>query len=58
MGQNPALCATDSFGRVPGRPNLYINDASLLPTAPSVNPQGAVMTVARRNAIHFLENIA
>src|SRR5262249_10119722 len=55
MGENRALCVTDSFGRVHGHANLYIADASLLCTAPSVNPQGSVMAFARRNALHFLD---
>ena len=54
MGENPALCATDSFGRLHGFKNLYVADASLLCTAPGVNPQGSVMAVARRNVTHFL----
>jgi choline dehydrogenase-like flavoprotein len=31
-----------------------VNDASLLPDAPGVNPQAAIMTIATRNAEHFL----
>ncbi len=54
MGENRALCAADSFGRIPGRPGLRISDASLLCSAPGVNPQGTVMAIARRNALHFL----
>jgi choline dehydrogenase-like flavoprotein len=34
--------------------NLRVNDASLLPDAPGVNPQAAIMTIAARNADHFL----
>ncbi|MCX7886381.1 MAG: GMC family oxidoreductase, partial [Verrucomicrobiae bacterium] len=45
----------DSFGRVHGVENLYVNDASLLCTAPGVNPQGAIMALAHRNVIHFLQ---
>jgi choline dehydrogenase-like flavoprotein len=56
MGENPARCATDSFGRVNGLKNLYVADASLLCTAPGVNPQGTIMALARRNALHFLNN--
>jgi choline dehydrogenase-like flavoprotein len=58
MGENRALCATDSFGRVHGFDNLYIADASLLCTSPSVNPQGGIMALARRNALAFLERTA
>lgn len=54
MGENRELCATDSFGRVHGFRNLFVNDASLLCTAPGVNPQGSIMALARRNALHFL----
>lgn len=54
MGEARSRCATDSFGRVHGFADLYIADASLLCTAPGVNPQGSVMAVARRNALHFL----
>jgi choline dehydrogenase-like flavoprotein len=35
MGENPDLCATDSFGRVNGFRNLHINDASIIPDSPS-----------------------
>jgi choline dehydrogenase-like flavoprotein len=54
MGGDPARTCTDSFGRVWGHSNLYVNDASLLPDAPGVNPQAAVMTIAARNADHLL----
>ena len=54
MGENRELCATDSFGRVHGFRNLFVNDASLLCTAPGVNPQGSIMAIARRNVLKFL----
>ncbi len=56
MGEDRSKCATDSFGRVHGFKNLYVADASLLCTAPGVNPQGSVMAVARRNVANFLRN--
>ena len=34
---------------------LYVNDASLLPTSPGVNPQGTIMAIARRNATHWAD---
>jgi choline dehydrogenase-like flavoprotein len=34
--------------------NLRVNDASLLPDAPGVNPQGTVMAIAQRNVDEFL----
>ncbi|MEM8641230.1 MAG: GMC family oxidoreductase [Cyanobacteria bacterium P01_G01_bin.54] len=54
MGENLQRCATDSFGKVRGFSNLYIADASLLCTAPGVNPQGSIMAIARRNTLKFL----
>ena len=56
MGENRALCASDSYGQVHGAPDLYIQDASLLCTAPGVNPQGSIMALARRNTLRYLES--
>ncbi len=55
MGEDQSKCATDSFGRVHGFKNLFVNDASLLCTAPGVNPQGSIMALARRNILHYLD---
>lgn len=54
MGEARERTGADSFGRVWGYDNLRVNDASLVPDAPGVNPQAAVMTIAARNADHFL----
>jgi choline dehydrogenase-like flavoprotein len=54
MGENRSLCALDSFGRMHGMGNVYVNDASMLPEAPGANPQAVIMAIARRNAVHFL----
>jgi choline dehydrogenase-like flavoprotein len=54
MGENRQICATNSFGKVHGFEQLYIADASLLCSALGVNPQGSIMAIARRNALHFL----
>ena len=56
MGENPDLCATDSFGRLPDADGLRVADASLLCTPTVVNPQGSVMAVAHRNVQQFLES--
>lgn len=53
MGEVPERCGADSFGLVHGMRNVHVNDASLLPTAPGVNPQASVMAFAIRNARHF-----
>ena len=55
MGEDQRRCAVDSFGRVHGHDHLRVSDASLLCTPPGVNPQGSIMALARRNALHFLE---
>ena len=57
MGQASAFTAVDSFGQVHGHRNLFVNDASLLCTAPGVNPQGSIMALARRNALHFSKDL-
>lgn len=54
MSSDPSKAGTDGFGRVWDHANLYVNDASLLADAPGVNPQAAIMTIALRNAEHFL----
>lgn len=54
MGEDTTRCGANSFGRVHGQSNVYVNDASLLPTAPGVNPQASVMAFAIRNARHFV----
>ena len=54
MGEITERCGADSFGLVHGMRNVHVNDASLLPTAPGVNPQASVMAFAIRNARHFV----
>lgn len=53
MGERRATCVVDSYGRVHGKDNVYVNDASILPDAPGSNPQALIMALARRNAQHF-----
>ena len=57
MGDNRARAACDSFGRVHGVGGLSVHDASLICTAPGVNPQGTVMGFAHRNTERYLENL-
>jgi choline dehydrogenase-like flavoprotein len=54
MGERRAVTGTDSHGKVWDVDNLFVNDASLLPDAPGVNPQGTIMAIAARNARAFL----
>jgi choline dehydrogenase-like flavoprotein len=53
IGEDRSIAAADSFGRLHGTENVHVNDASLLPDAPGVNPQAAVMAIATRNARHL-----
>jgi choline dehydrogenase-like flavoprotein len=55
MGERRDRCAVNSFGKVFDLENLYVNDASILPDSPGVNPQGSVMAFASRNVLHFLD---
>ncbi len=55
MGEDRRRCAADSYGRMHGWANLWVNDASLLPEAPGINPQGTVMALAWRNAMRMIE---
>jgi choline dehydrogenase-like flavoprotein len=54
MTERPGEGGVDSFGAVRGIDNLRVSDASILPEAPGVNPQAAIMTLAARNADHLL----
>ena len=54
IGEHPR-CAANSFGQVRGMKNVWVNDASMLPDAPGVNPQGSVQAFAVRNARRFIE---
>ena len=55
MGAESAGCGADSHGRLYGADNVYVNDSSLLPTSPGVNPQGTILAVARRNTQRWLD---
>ena len=57
IGERSDKCAASSYGKVARFSNLYVNDASMLPDSPGVNPQGSVMAFARRNALAFLSRV-
>ncbi len=44
----------DSFGKLRALDNAWVNDASLLPDTPGVNPQGTILAIARRNAVRMV----
>lgn len=55
LGGDERRCPVDSWGQLRGWDGLYVNDSSMLPTAPGVNPQGTIMALASRNCARFLE---
>jgi choline dehydrogenase-like flavoprotein len=50
MGTDPATSVTDAWGRVHGKPGLYVADASLFPGSAEVNPYLTIMALANRVA--------
>lgn len=50
MGSDARGCPADSFGKLRGLDNVWVNDSSLLPDTPGINPQGTILAIARRNA--------
>lgn len=54
MGEDRRRCVVDSYGKMHGMSNLWINDASILPEATGVNPQATLMAIARRNVRKYL----
>lgn len=55
LGENRDRAGAGSHGRVFGTDNVWVNDASMLPWAPGVNPQGTVMAIAHRNVERFVQ---
>jgi choline dehydrogenase-like flavoprotein len=53
IGDDPATSVCDPFGRTHDHPNLYICDASLLPTSAAVNPSLTIAALALRQADHL-----
>jgi len=53
-GEKVSVTAANSFGKIHGTENLYVNDASLFCSAIGVNPQATIMALARRNILQFL----
>lgn len=50
MGEDPNLSVTDPWGRVHGKKDLYVADASLFPAAVEINPYLTIMALADRVA--------
>lgn len=55
MGDDPGASVVDSYCRSHDHPNLFITDASVLPTSAAVNPALTVAALALRAARHITE---
>ncbi|WP_309666223.1 GMC family oxidoreductase [Tabrizicola sp.] len=55
MGADPATSVVDPFCRAHDHPNLFITDASVLPTSAAVNPALTIAALALRTAAHIRE---
>ena len=55
MGRDPKTSVVDSFCRSHDHPNLFIVDASVLPTSAAVNPALTIAAVALRAGRHIAE---
>ncbi|CAN3376999.1 hypothetical protein DIURU_002004 [Diutina rugosa] len=58
MGSSPRLGAADPKGRLWECRNVWVCDASALPTASGVNPMVSTMAVARHNALELVKELA
>lgn len=58
MGSDPASSVVNSFGRSHDHRNLFIADASVLPTSAAVNPALTIAALSLRMAKHILETEA
>jgi GMC oxidoreductase len=57
LGGDAKRFPLDPYGKLRQANNLFVNDASMLPGATGVNPQGTVMAVAMRNVQAFLTSV-
>ena len=58
LGDDPASSVTDPHGRCHDHPNLWICDASLLPTSAAVNPSLTIAALALRQADRIAKEVA
>jgi len=54
IGDDPATSVCTPLGRTHDHPNLYLCDASLLPTSAAVNPSLTIAALALRQADHII----
>ncbi len=55
MGRGPATSVVGPYGESHAVRNLFLADASVLPSCVGVNPQISIMALATRTAFHLLE---
>jgi choline dehydrogenase-like flavoprotein len=55
MGTDPTTSVVDAFCRTHDHPNLFVVDASFLPTSAAVNPALTIAAQALRSADHILK---
>jgi choline dehydrogenase-like flavoprotein len=55
MGRDPATSVVGPYGESHAVQNLFLADASVLPSCVGVNPQVSIMALATRTAFHLLE---
>lgn len=55
MGEND-FCPVDSFGKLKQLNNVFVCDASIIPSAPGTNPQATIMALVARNMDYFLSH--
>ena len=55
MGEDPATSVTDRFNKTHDVSNLFIADASSMPTGGGVNPSATIQALALRCADHIWE---
>jgi choline dehydrogenase-like flavoprotein len=56
MGRDPATSVVGPYGESRAVRNLFLADASVLPSCAGVNPQVTIMALATRTAFHLLED--
>ena len=58
MGADPSKTVVGPWGEVHDVANLFVADASVLPSCPTVNPQISIMAFATRTADHIVRHAA
>jgi choline dehydrogenase-like flavoprotein len=58
MGADPSKTVVGPWGETHEVANLFVADASVLPSCPTVNPQISIMAFATRTADHIVRNAA